>query len=60
MLDGRYYCPALIGEGKVDTAGCWNAMREAGYDGYINIEYENNHYRADDAIQRALAYLRSL
>jgi sugar phosphate isomerase/epimerase len=60
MLDGRYYSPALIGEGDVDTVGCWNALRDAGYDGFINIEYENSKYPADEAIRKVADYLRSL
>lgn len=60
MLDGRYYRAALIGEGDVDTPGCWNAMKEYGYTGYINLEYENNKYEAGEAIKRIVEYLRSL
>lgn len=60
MSDGRHYCPALIGEGDVNTVGCWNAMRDYGYQGYINIEYENNKYKGDEAIKRVAEYLRSL
>lgn len=60
MLDGRYYKPALIGEGDIDTAGCWEVMKHYGYDGYINIEYESNDYKADEAIKKAVEFLRSL
>lgn len=60
MLDGRYYCPALIGEGGIDNAGTLKAMRSAGYKGYINIEYENNKYPAAEATKRVLEYLRSI
>jgi len=60
MLDGNYYRPALIGEGGVDTVGCWKAMRQAGYNGYINIEYEGNEIKADTAIARAAAFLRNI
>ncbi len=31
------------------TRGCLAAMQAAGYQGYINIEYENNKYSADEA-----------
>lgn len=60
MSDGRYYKAALIGEGNVDTEGCWKAMKEYGYKGYINIEYENNKYPAPEAIKKVAEYLTSL
>lgn len=60
MLDGRYFRPALIGEGDVPTAACWEAFRRAGYSGFINIEYEGNEVPAAEAMKRAVAYLRSL
>lgn len=59
-LVGKYFKPALISQGNLDTVGCWNAMRKAGYDGYINIEYEGNKIPADEAIAIAAEYLRSL
>jgi sugar phosphate isomerase/epimerase len=60
MLDGKYYQPALIGEGCLDHVACLSAMRDAGYDGYINIEYEGNAYDPYEATRRAVEYLRSL
>lgn len=60
MLDGRYYKPALIGEGDIPTAACWQAFMEAGYDKYLNIEYEGNEIPAEEAMGRAVRYLRSL
>ncbi len=60
MLDGRYYRPALIGEGCVDHPACVAAMRQAGYDGCINIEYEGNEYLPADAVRKAVDYLRGL
>jgi sugar phosphate isomerase/epimerase len=59
-LDGRRYTPALIGEGLLDHRGCLAAMREAGYGGYINIEYEGDAYNAEDATRRAVTYLTGL
>jgi L-ribulose-5-phosphate 3-epimerase len=58
MLDGRYYRPALIGEGKVDHRACIQAMSECGYNGYINIEYEGDKYNPYEGVRRAAAYLR--
>lgn len=60
MLDGKYYSPALIGEGDIDTVACWRAMRDAGYQGYINIEYESDTVKADQAIARAANFLRNI
>ena len=60
MLDGRYFKSALIGEGDMPTAACWQAFREAGYDRFINIEYEGDDIPVEEAMHRAVAYLRSL
>ena len=60
MLDGRFYKAALIGEGAIPHAACLAAMREAGYSGYVNIEYEGNEYDPLDATRRAVEFLRGL
>jgi sugar phosphate isomerase/epimerase len=60
MLDGKYYRPALIGEGIINAEDCLGTMKKHGYAGYINIEYEGNKYSAADGIRRALEYLRHL
>ncbi len=60
FLDGKYYKPALISQGDVDTAGVWKAMKEYGYKDFINIEYEGDAVKADKATQIAVDYLRSL
>lgn len=57
MLDGRYYSPALIGEGQVDNTGCLAVLRQADYKGLINIEYEGDLYPAKMAVKKAIAYL---
>lgn len=57
-LDGRWYRGGLIGEGIVDQLSCLKAMEEAGYAGYVNIEYEGDAYTPAEATTRALAYLR--
>ena len=59
MLDGAWYCPALIGEGVVDSCATLRALEETGYDGFINIEYENNKYRADEGVRKVLEFLRA-
>jgi len=60
MKDGRYYKPALIGEGVMDHKSCLEAMKECNYEGYINIEYEGNKYPAAEALKRILDYLRAI
>lgn len=59
-LDGRRYEAALIGEGIVPHRACLVAMKQAGYKGYINIEYEGNKYPPDEATRRAAKYLQNL
>jgi sugar phosphate isomerase/epimerase len=59
-LDGRWYKAALIGEGLVDQKACLVAMKQAGYKGYINIEYEGSAYHPDEATRRAAKYLQDL
>jgi len=59
-LDGRYYGSALIGEGIVDHRAVLTAMKQAGYDGFINIEYEGNEYTPADGVRKAVAYLQDL
>ena len=60
QLSGKYFKPALIGEGDLDTAACWNALGERGYDRFINIEYEGDDHRAHEGIRQAVEYLRGL
>jgi len=60
MLDGRYYTPALVGEGGVDNAGCLAVLRQGGYQGMVNIEYESDVYPAEIAVKKAMAYLSTI
>ena len=39
-LDGLKYRGTAIGEGEVALASCVDALRRAGFDGWLNIEYE--------------------
>jgi sugar phosphate isomerase/epimerase len=60
MRDGKYYRPALIGEGKINHRDCLKVMQNANYNGYINIEYEGDKYQPYDAIRKAVEYLQNL
>ncbi|MCK4244981.1 MAG: sugar phosphate isomerase/epimerase [Candidatus Omnitrophica bacterium] len=59
-LDGRYYSPALIGEGIVDHKSVLRAMKRAGYGGYINLEYEGNKYSPTEAMVKGLKTLQDI
>ena len=39
-LDGTGYYGTVIGEGEVDLAACVAALNAAGFDGWLNLEYE--------------------
>lgn len=58
MLDGRFYRPALVGEGIVDHRACIRAMAQSGYRGWINIEYEGSKYTPAEGVRRAVTFLR--
>jgi sugar phosphate isomerase/epimerase len=60
MTDGKYYRPALIGEGILDHRSCLAAMKRAGYGGYINIEYEGDRYDPYEATRRAADFLKAI
>ena len=59
MRDGRYYRPALIGEGSIDSRATLKVLEEFEYKGFINIEYENNKYPGDIAVAKALEFLNA-
>lgn len=59
-LDGRWYAPDLIGEGLVDQRSVLQAMKAAGYKGYINIEYEGDKYPAGEAVAKVVRYLQDV
>lgn len=59
MLNGKYFKPALIGQGDIPTSACLKALEEIGYEGYINIEYEGDNIPADKAIESAVDFLKS-
>ncbi len=58
--DGRFYLPALVGEGIVDHQNILKTMKKAGYGGYINLEYEGDEYRPREAIIRGTERLQNM
>ena len=59
-LDGQYRVAALVGDGDVDQMGSLRAMKEWGYDGYINFEYEGSKYTPRDAPVEGVRRLRQM
>lgn len=39
-LDGKEFVGTIIGEGDVNLAACVQELRVAGFDGWVNLEYE--------------------
>lgn len=58
-LDGLKFAGTAIGEGDVDLEDCVAALRQAGFDGWLNIEYEGSEDPMT-ALPRSVAYTRSL
>jgi len=58
--DGKKYKPALVGEGIIDYKKLVKIMKEYGYDGYINLEYEGYEYEPSLAMEKGLKFLKSL
>lgn len=58
--DGRYYIPALIGEGIVDHESVLRAMLLNDYKGYIDIEYEARVYTPRDTVIKVKKYITEL
>jgi len=59
-LDGIRYRPGLIGQGVVEQRACLQAMKQSGYTGHINIEYEGSELPPDEATRQAVKYLHGL
>lgn len=58
-LDGKYRRAVLVGDGDVDQLGGLRAMKECGYNGYINFEYEGREYTPRDATIEGARRIRS-
>jgi sugar phosphate isomerase/epimerase len=58
-LDGLKYAGTAIGEGDVALALCVDELRNAGFDGWINIEYEGNE-DATIAVPRSIVNAKKI
>ena len=57
-LDRKYRRAALVGDGDVDQLGSLRAMKEFGYKGYINFEYEGSEFTPRDATLEGVRRMR--
>jgi len=58
-IEGLKFAGTAIGEGEVDLADCVTALRQAGFDGWLNIEYEGEE-DPFSAVSRSVEYTRRL
>lgn len=59
-LDNKRYKPALIGEGVVNYKKLIEVMKKENYQFYASIEYEGRKYEREEAIIKALNFLKNL
>ncbi len=57
--EGLKFAGTAIGEGEVDLPDCVTSLRQAGFDGWLNIEYEGEE-DPFSAVSRSVDYTRSL
>ena len=57
--EGLKFAGTAIGEGEVDLPDCVSSLRQAGFDGWLNIEYEGEEDPAM-ALPRSVAYAKGL
>lgn len=57
--EGLKFAGTVIGEGDVDLPDCVKSLKEAGFDGWLNIEYEGEEDPVT-AIARSVVYTRAL
>lgn len=58
-IEGIKFAGTAIGEGEVDLADCVTSLRRAGFDGWLNIEYEGEE-DPFSAVSRSVDYTRNL
>lgn len=51
--------PCIVGEGDVDLFGCLSVLKEAGYKGYIALEYEGKDNESI-GVPKSLKYIREI
>ena len=56
---GSYLRGTVIGHGNVPVASCINALKKAGYDGYVSVEFEGPEDTLG-ALKNGLEYLKAL
>ena len=59
-LDGKFRRPVLVGDGEVDQIGGLAALKEIGYGGYINFEYEGSEWTPRDATVEGVRRMREM
>ena len=57
--EGLKFAGTAIGEGEVDLPDCVSSLRESGFDGWLNIEYEGEE-DPFSAVSRSVEYTRQL
>ena len=55
-IGGAYICGAELGEGSVDLKGCFEALREVGYDGAVSFEFGGS----DELIRQKQDYVTQI
>lgn len=58
-INGKFYLPALPGEGILDIPGILAGLKRYGYEGFIDIEYEGKE-AAEKVVEKVASYMRSL
>ena len=56
---GNYIRGTVIGHGCVPVVNCITALKKAGYDGYVSVEFEGMEENIP-ALEQGLAFLRSI
>ncbi len=56
---GRYFQGCVVGEGDIPVRECLKVLIEAGYDGYLSIEYEGTEDSVE-GVRRGAANLREM
>ena len=57
--EGLKFAGTAIGEGEVDLVDCVSSLHQAGFDGWLNIEYEGEE-DPFSAVSRSVGYTRQL